>query len=76
MRWEAVGKVWVHWVMWNVMTSTYDEADKFYHHSTEEASTTYLWQLLHDCLPNPTTIIIPEGSGMASSRKGTTSNYG
>ena len=65
----AVGKVWVHWVMWNVMTSTYDEADKFYHQSTEEASTTYLWQLLHDCLPNPTTIIIPEGSGWVGAGK-------
>ena len=63
----AVGKVWVHWVMWNVGTSAYDEQAKwsksFSPEQRKEAEATYFWQLLQDCLPNRTTIIIPEGSG-------------
>ena len=48
------GKVWIHWVMWNIGT---------YHHEVGGKSLTQRSPELAKYFPDPTTINIPEGAG-------------
>ena len=51
---EAVGKVWIHWVMWNIGT---------FHHALGGKSLTQRSPELAKYFPDPTTINIPESIG-------------